>query len=618
MSKRMAASCVAAVWLVASGAPESAGPIDDGRTWLETHQDPDGSWGDTLELVVTGAALEALTELDPCVSQVSQGAAWLASEVASNHDFLARQAIALARAPGFEDDALALAHPLLDGRNPVEPDSGLPNWPEGGWGLAPGFETDCLTTALAMLALDRNGLNGGFSVSNGAVAPGGDSIHEWELPADATRAEILITVGGSQVRLCMTEGSPPPFCNPFFPLPPGGPYLIVFPDSGLPFTPGTNFVVIESTGPAATYALTASCETPTFDTKSLAEPLSYLKEAQNGDGGWGIQRGLPTDLYTTQHVLLGLLRFNPYELDAEIAAGIAYLEQQQLGDGSFGFGGPGIPYVTALATLDLVRSEGAPFGPETEDAVAALLGQQDVDGSWDQAAYDTALAVLALWEHDLPPAANAGPDQTVLDADEDCAQGVTLAGSGSSPDGAIVGYAWTEGCAPVATGASPTISLGVGSHELVLTVTADDGQTARDSVRIRVDADDTDGDGFHDCVLGDCDNANGQVWAAPGEAVAVVFTTKDDLAWSPPGDDELGGFGVVYDVLRSGDPSDFVGSTVCVETDDGSDTAAQDTDEPSPGTTHYYLIRAENDCPMGEGDLGAGSSGMPRVGVGCE
>ena len=33
---------------------------------------------------------------------------------------------------------------------------------------------------------------------------------------------------------------------------------------------------------------------------------AYLREAQNPDGGWGVQRGQPSDLYTTLHVLLAL------------------------------------------------------------------------------------------------------------------------------------------------------------------------------------------------------------------------------------------------------------------------------------------------------------------------
>ena len=68
-------------------------------------------------------------------------------------------------------------------------------------------------------------------------------------------------------------------------------YLIVFPDSGLAFTPGTNYISIESPNPpatAATYSFTASYETPTFDTRSFAEALDYLRQSLGAPSGFAI------------------------------------------------------------------------------------------------------------------------------------------------------------------------------------------------------------------------------------------------------------------------------------------------------------------------------------------
>ena len=70
-------------------------------------------------------------------------------------------------------------------------------------------------------------------------------------------------------------------------------------------------------------------------------------------------------------------------------------------------------------------------------------------------------------------------------------------------------------------------------------------------------------------------------------------------------------------MLRSSDPSDFIEGAVCVEENDGTDTEAEDVDDPGPGVVFYYLVRAENDCPVGEGSLGRGSDGTPRAGRGC-
>ena len=381
----------------------------------------------------------------------------------------------------------------------------LPNWPEGGWGIADGYETDCMTTAVALLALDRTGYNGGFSVTDQPVAGGATNVHTWLISADAVKVRIVITVAGSTVRLRMEEGVPPDRYDPYFSIPVGGPYLITFPDSGLPFEPGTNYITIESPKPPAlpaSYTMTVSYETPTYDTRTLAEPLAYLGAARNPDGGWGLQRGGDTELYTTIHVLLSLLRYSNYDRSDDVAAAVAWLKTQQLADGSFGYGGLPVPYVTALATLALVRAETPTFGPDTEDAIAALLAAQQLDGSWDQEAYDTSLALLALWEHGLPPTANAGPDQAVTDADGDCLEAVTLAGSGTPADGVITGFSWSHRCAPLATGSAPTVLLPIGTHRILLTVEDDSGLTGTDTVEIVVAPSgatfcaDEDGDGI--------------------------------------------------------------------------------------------------------------------------
>ncbi len=88
-----------------------------------------------------------------------------------------------------------------------------------------------------------------------------------------------------------------------------------------------------------------------------------------------------------------------------------------------------------------------------------------------------------------PPAANAGPDQQVDDADGDGSEIVMLDGSGSSDaDGTIVSYVWREAGVTIATGVAPAATLPVGDHAITLTVTDDDGATASDNVTITVSA----------------------------------------------------------------------------------------------------------------------------------
>jgi hypothetical protein len=117
---------------------------------------------------------------------------------------------------------------------------------------------------------------------------------------------------------------------------------------------------------------------------------------------------------------------------------------------------------------------------------------------------------------------------------------------------------------------------------------------------------DDDGDGLAECE-GDCDDADGQVWAVPSEALdLVVGADRETLAWSAPA--EPGCLtGLVYDTLRSEESDEFWTDAVCVETGDGSDTQALDPDDPPAGVVYHYLVRALNAC-------GAGSAGTDWVG----
>ena len=83
-----------------------------------------------------------------------------------------------------------------------------------------------------------------------------------------------------------------------------------------------------------------------------------------------------------------------------------------------------------------------------------------------------------------PPDADAGPDQTVS-AGSGCQATVTLDGSGSSDeDGDTLEYTWTGPFDDV-TGSNPTVTLGVGTHTITLTV-SDGIAEAMDEVVITV------------------------------------------------------------------------------------------------------------------------------------
>ena len=123
-----------------------------------------------------------------------------------------------------------------------------------------------------------------------------------------------------------------------------------------------------------------------------------------------------------------------------------------------------------------------------------------------------------------PPTANAGPDQTVTDDDESGGEQVALDGSGSSDaDGSIVSYDWSEAGSTIASGATPTVSLGVGVHTITLTVTDDGGAADTDQVTVVV-ASLNPSDTAH---VGDL---NGSATGQKGQWQATVTVTVHDAA----------------------------------------------------------------------------------------
>ena len=90
--------------------------------------------------------------------------------------------------------------------------------------------------------------------------------------------------------------------------------------------------------------------------------------------------------------------------------------------------------------------------------------------------------LLSLPTAHHPPIANAGTNQTV-----ECHATVTLDGSGStSPDGSTLTFAWQENNTVLATGMVASVSLGLGSHSIVLTVTDAQGASAEATVMVTI------------------------------------------------------------------------------------------------------------------------------------
>ena len=88
----------------------------------------------------------------------------------------------------------------------------------------------------------------------------------------------------------------------------------------------------------------------------------------------------------------------------------------------------------------------------------------------------------------IPPVAEAGDPQTVIDSDDNGSEVITLDGSGSyDTDGSIVLWMWTDSLGePIPDGRITTADLSVGIHTITLTVADNDGLTDTDTVRITV------------------------------------------------------------------------------------------------------------------------------------
>ena len=89
-----------------------------------------------------------------------------------------------------------------------------------------------------------------------------------------------------------------------------------------------------------------------------------------------------------------------------------------------------------------------------------------------------------------PPTAAAGPDQDLVDANDNGLEPVDFDGSASSDaDGSIVAYSWSEDGSEIATGMRPNnVLLGLGTHEITLEVIDDDGAAHTDTMTVKVNS----------------------------------------------------------------------------------------------------------------------------------
>lgn len=151
-----------------------------------------------------------------------------------------------------------------------------------------------------------------------------------------------------------------------------------------------------------------------------------------------------------------------------------YIETVTLsGTGSTDPEGTILSFVWSIDGVEIATGPSPAVGPFDPGTRTITLTVTDRSGA--SASDDMILTVSA----NLPPVANAGPDQTANHS-----QTITLDGTGSSdPEGAPISYAWSFDGADIGTG--PSLSAGpfaVGAHTITLTVTDDHGVSASDSM----------------------------------------------------------------------------------------------------------------------------------------
>lgn len=138
-------------------------------------------------------------------------------------------------------------------------------------------------------------------------------------------------------------------------------------------------------------ALQALKAVNSLDSSTTSTVLGYLLRNQNIDGGWGVTQGHPSEIFYTSHALLVLKGLQQsFNLNTSLSTGRQFLETRQNLDGSFGDS----VFETAQSFQALIRYV---LNPVSHDAVTSYLtSTQLADGSWDENAYSTSLALRAL------------------------------------------------------------------------------------------------------------------------------------------------------------------------------------------------------------------------------
>jgi hypothetical protein len=125
--------------------------------------------------------------------------------------------------------------------------------------------------------------------------------------------------------------------------------------------------------------------------------------------------------------------------------------------------------------------------------------------------------------------------------------------------------------------------------------------------------DNSDADGDHHAPACDCNPTNAAVWAIPGEATSLTFSTNTAFAWTAPSN--LGGTTINYDVLQAPTSSSGAAPAFGCFQPNLASPSSTDAANPALGRVFQYLARAGNAC--GDGVAGTTSTGTPISAPAC-
>lgn len=162
-------------------------------------------------------------------------------------------------------------------------------------------------------------------------------------------------------------------------------------DGGFPAVPG-----LQSEPLTTAWALRALDRAGRGGQTEAARALGYLSSAQQADNGWLAAVGNASHVVVTAEVARVLHSYrNRFVLTQPIARALAFLQQARLPNDTFGESFETAYALEALISLGVERPGLAPVA-------AALASAQSSDGSFQNDAFVTSVALRALWKFEQP------------------------------------------------------------------------------------------------------------------------------------------------------------------------------------------------------------------------